>query len=150
MAGERFSRVLVGSFGRLAVFLATVGVYDVISYSVAQRVREIGLRIALGAQRGKIFRMIIRQAVRLSGVGIVIGVLAALGVGRVLSGYLLRNQRFRSADLCIGIRLACCRCHRGELSPRPPCCCHRSSGCSSQGVKPPCMRLLAYYRGFGR
>ena len=88
MAGERFSMLLVGSFGLLAVFLATVGVYGVVSYSVAQRTREIGLRIALGAQRGHIFSMIIRNAAGLSGIGILIGVFAALGIGRVLSGYL--------------------------------------------------------------
>jgi len=88
MAGERFSMLLVGSFGLLAMFLATVGVYGVISYSVAQRTREIGLRIALGARRGHIFTMIIRYAAGLSGIGILIGVFAALGIGGILSGYL--------------------------------------------------------------
>ena len=88
MAGERFSMLLVGSFGLLAVFLAVVGVYGVVSYSVAQRTREIGLRIALGAQRGHIFGMIIRHAFGISGIGILIGVFAALGMGRILSGFL--------------------------------------------------------------
>ena len=81
MACERFSMLLVASFGLLAEFLATVGVYGVIYYSVAQRTREIGLRIALGAQRAHIFSMIIRHAAGLSGIGILIGLFAALGIG---------------------------------------------------------------------
>lgn len=88
MAGERFSMLLVGSFGFLAVFLAAVGVYGVVSYSAARRTREIGLRIALGAQRSHIFGLIIRRAVGLSGIGIVCGLIAALGMGRILTGFL--------------------------------------------------------------
>jgi putative ABC transport system permease protein len=88
MAGERFSMLLVSSFGLLAVFLAAVGVYGVISYSVTQRTREIGIRVALGAQRGHIFGMIIRHGVGLSGLGILIGVTAAFGVARILTGFL--------------------------------------------------------------
>jgi putative ABC transport system permease protein len=88
MAGERFSMLLVGSFGLLAVFLAAVGVYSVISYSVARRTREIGIRVALGAQRGQIFGMIIRHGIGLAGLGIFVGVIAALGMGRILTGFL--------------------------------------------------------------
>ena len=88
MAGERFSMLLVGSFGLLAVFLAAVGVYGVISYSVARRTREIGIRVALGAQRRNIFGMIIRHGLGLAGLGIFVGVIAALGVGRILTGFL--------------------------------------------------------------
>jgi putative ABC transport system permease protein len=80
--------LLVGSFGLLAVFLAAVGVYGVISYSVARRTREIGIRVALGAQRGQIFGMIIRHGIGLAGLGIFIGLIAALGMGRILTGFL--------------------------------------------------------------
>lgn len=88
MAGERFSMVLVGCFGLLAVLLAAIGIYGVISYSVAQRTREIGIRVALGAQRGQVFESIIRHGLKLSGLGILIGLAAALGMGRLLTTFL--------------------------------------------------------------
>ena len=59
-----------------------------ISYSVARRTREIGIRVALGAQRRNIFGMIIRHGLRLAGLGIFIGVIAALGMARILGGFL--------------------------------------------------------------
>jgi ABC-type antimicrobial peptide transport system permease subunit len=80
--------LLVGFFGLLALLLAAVGIYGVISYSVGQRTREIGIRMALGAQRGKVFEMILRQGLMLAGSGIALGVVAALGVGRMLAGFL--------------------------------------------------------------
>jgi predicted permease len=88
MAGERFSMLLVGSFGLLAMLLAAVGVYGVMSYSVAQRMREIAIRVALGAQRRDIFSMVIGHGLRLAALGIVIGVIAALGMAKVLTGFL--------------------------------------------------------------
>ena len=88
VAGERFSMLLVGAFGLLAVFLAAVGIYGVISYSVAQRAREIGVRVALGAQRGQVFGLIIRHGLRLSALGIGIGLGAAFAVGRLLASFL--------------------------------------------------------------
>jgi predicted permease len=88
MAGDRFSMLLVGFFGLLALLLAAVGIYGVISYSVSQRTREIGIRMALGARRGKVFEMILRQGLMLAGLGIALGVVAALGAGRMLAGFL--------------------------------------------------------------
>jgi putative ABC transport system permease protein len=88
MAGERFSMFLVSAFGILAALLAAVGLYGVVSYSVAERTREIGIRVALGAQRGDVFRMIVRHGLGLSGLGILIGSVAALGMGRILTSFL--------------------------------------------------------------
>jgi predicted permease len=88
MARDRFSMLLVGFFGMLSLLLATIGIYGVISYSVSQRTREIGIRMALGAQRGNVFGMVLRQALSLAGFGTAIGILAALGVGRILAGFL--------------------------------------------------------------
>jgi ABC-type antimicrobial peptide transport system permease subunit len=88
MASERFSMLLVSSFGILAALLAAVGLYGVISYSVAQRTREIGIRVALGAQRGDLFSMIIRHGLALSGLGILIGIVASLGTARILTSFL--------------------------------------------------------------
>ena len=88
MTQQRFSVVLVGSFGVLALVLACVGMYGVISYSVAQRTREIGVRMALGAGRGSVFGMVLGQGAWLAGLGIAIGGASALGATRMMAGYL--------------------------------------------------------------
>jgi predicted permease len=88
MAADRFSMLVMGFFGVLALVLAAVGVYGVIAYSASQRTREIAIRIALGAQRGNVFGMVLGQGLRLASLGILLGVLAALSVGRVLKGWL--------------------------------------------------------------
>jgi predicted permease len=88
MAQPRFSVFLLGSFGVLALLLASIGMYGVISYSVLQRTQEIGIRMALGAQRRKVFGMVLGQGARLAGLGILIGLVTALGVTRLLTGFL--------------------------------------------------------------
>jgi len=70
--------------------LAAVGIYGVISYSVSQRAHEIGVRMALGARRGEVVGMVVRQVVVLAGAGIVLGTAGALGLGRVLRKLLFR------------------------------------------------------------
>jgi predicted permease len=92
MTADRFSMLLVGSFGLLALILASVGMYGVISYSVMQRTPEIGVRIALGAQPTQIFVMILRQASRLAVAGIAIGLIAALGATRLMARFLYGVQ----------------------------------------------------------
>jgi len=79
--------ILLGAFAGLALLLASVGIYGVVSYATAQRVREIGIRMALGAQKAAIFRMVIGQGLRLAVVGLVIGVVSALILARVLSSF---------------------------------------------------------------
>jgi putative ABC transport system permease protein len=88
MAQDRFSMLLVGFFGVLALLLAAIGIYGVISYSVGQRTREIGIRIALGAQRGNVFGIVMGHGIKLASLGIAIGFFAALGMGRMLTGFL--------------------------------------------------------------
>jgi len=88
MSADRFAMLLLAAFGLLALVLAAVGMYGVISYSVTQRTPEIGVRIALGASRGSIFAMVLRQGGRLVGVGIVIGLVAAFGLTRLMTGFL--------------------------------------------------------------
>lgn len=92
LAQPRFSMLLLGSFGTLSLLLASIGIYGVISYSVAQRTQEIGIRLALGAQRRNVFGMILSQGARLAGLGIAIGLLLALGVARLMASYLFGVQ----------------------------------------------------------
>jgi putative ABC transport system permease protein len=88
MRYARFSTVILALFGVVALALATMGTYGVISFGVAQRTREIGIRVALGAQRGELLRMIVRQGLLLSLVGGAIGLGVALAATRVLRSLL--------------------------------------------------------------
>jgi predicted permease len=92
MTADRFSMLLVGAFGALALMLASIGMYGVISYSVLQRTPEIGVRIALGAQRAQIFVMILRQATRLVFAGIALGLIAALAAAHLMTRFLYGVQ----------------------------------------------------------
>ncbi len=85
----RFALALIGVFAVIAAVLATVGLYGVLSSVVRQRTSEIGVRMALGAQRGNIFQLVIGHGLRLSGAGIVLGAAAALALTRVMSSMLV-------------------------------------------------------------
>jgi putative ABC transport system permease protein len=84
----RMNAVLVAIFSAGAVALASIGLYGVMSYSVAQRRREIGIRMALGARRGQVMGMVLRRSTVLAAIGIVIGLAGAAGVTRFLHGLL--------------------------------------------------------------
>jgi len=88
VASQRFQLLMLAIFGGLALVLASVGIYGVIAYSVTQRAHEIGIRMALGASPGEMWWMVVRQALKLAGVGVTIGAVATLALGRVLSGLL--------------------------------------------------------------
>ncbi|NKB88181.1 MAG: FtsX-like permease family protein [Acidobacteria bacterium] len=87
-SSHRLTLTLLGIFGLLAVFMAALGVYGVMSYSVGQRTRELGLRRALGAGSNQLLQMIVAEATRVAAAGVAIGVAAALVVGRVMSSML--------------------------------------------------------------
>jgi predicted permease len=87
MSAQRFPMILLGAFAFLALVLACVGLYGVISYSVTQRVQEIGIRMALGAAKQQIVQMVIRQALRLALAGLIIGSMAALLLTRLLTSF---------------------------------------------------------------
>jgi putative ABC transport system permease protein len=88
MAARRFTTTLLGLFGLLALVLASVGIYGVVSYGVAERRREIGIRTALGARPRDVLGMVIGGALRLAAAGMVMGAVAALALSRLLSSLL--------------------------------------------------------------
>jgi putative ABC transport system permease protein len=85
---ERFRTFLLGSFSAIALLLAAVGIFGVISYSVSQRTREIGIRIALGAGRHDVLRLILGQGTKLALLGLGIGVAAAFLLSRLMASLL--------------------------------------------------------------
>jgi putative ABC transport system permease protein len=92
VAAEKFLMLMLGIFAALALVLAAVGIYGVIAYSVLQRSQEIGVRIALGARRGEVLGMVVGQAMRLTGIGIVTGTAMALGTGRFIASLLFEVE----------------------------------------------------------
>ena len=84
----RFHAILLGAFGALAMFIAAIGIYGVISYSVAQRTHEIGIRMALGAATRDVLTMVVKQGAILAAIGIAIGLVAAFGLTRLMTSLL--------------------------------------------------------------
>jgi putative ABC transport system permease protein len=91
---RRLALILLGVFAALALLLASVGIYGVMSYGVAQRQREIGLRMALGADRGQVMRMMIRNGMGTIAVGLALGVILALTLTRLMSGLLFAVRAY--------------------------------------------------------
>jgi putative ABC transport system permease protein len=92
LADRRFSMVALGAFALLALVLAGVGIFGVLSYSVAQRTHEIGVRMALGSDRGRVIALVLREALWLSLAGTLIGAGAALGLMRFMASLLYHTQ----------------------------------------------------------
>jgi len=100
---ERLMATLSGFFGFLAALLATVGLYGVISYTVARRTNEIGIRMALGAQRGNVMGMIMREAGLLLAMGIVIGAALSLAAARTATSLLFGLKPYDPATILLAM-----------------------------------------------
>ena len=99
VAGERFRSILMGIFASVALLLAAIGLYGVISYSVVQRTREIGIRTALGADPGDIRTLVLRGAMTLTAIGLVLGIAGALCLARFLSSMLFDTGQYDPATM---------------------------------------------------
>jgi predicted permease len=88
IAQQRFNMLLLALFASLAVALGAVGLYGVLSYLVAQRTHEIGVRMALGANRTEVVRLVVTNGLRMTFAGLILGIVAAIGLTRLLAGFL--------------------------------------------------------------
>lgn len=98
LARTSFTLVMLGIAGAMALVLGIIGIYGVISYAVAQRTREIGIRLALGAEKSRILHMVIGQGLRLAVIGVTVGVMIALLLARLLSGFSQLLYGVRASD----------------------------------------------------
>jgi putative ABC transport system permease protein len=114
LAQPRFQTLLLGLFSGLALTLAAVGIYGVISYSVIQRTHEIGIRMSLGAQPGQVLRLVMGQGAKLALAGIAVGIAAALALTRLMRSLLFEVNpadplTFAAiAALLVAVALAAC------------------------------------------
>jgi putative ABC transport system permease protein len=108
VAMRQFNMTLLSIFAALALVLAAIGMYSVITYSVTQRTHEIGLRMALGAKHTDVLRLVLRQGMVLTGFGVGLGIAGALALTRLLESYFYRVQptdpiAFSSTALLLGV-----------------------------------------------
>jgi ABC-type antimicrobial peptide transport system permease subunit len=123
---KSLNTTLLSVFAGVSLLLALIGVYGVMSYTVAQHTREIGIRIALGAQPGSILKLILGRGFVLVSTGVVIGVLMSFGLTRFIENMLFGVYPNRSADVCNDRDPARIRC-----PPRLPDSSHTRTACRS-------------------
>jgi len=114
---RRLSMMLLSLFSGIALVLASVGIYGLMSYSVAQRSRELGVRIALGAARTDVLRLVLRQGMSLALTGIVIGMGAAFGLTRVIESQLYGVRATDPATFVLVAGLLGCTALAANLIP---------------------------------
>jgi putative ABC transport system permease protein len=114
IAQPRFRTTLLSLFGAAALLLAAMGIYGVLAYTVAQQTHEIGIRMALGANPGRVLRLVLARGLRLAGAGTAIGVLAALMLTQLLNSLLFGVSAtdpvtfVAVAGLLLGVALLAC------------------------------------------
>jgi putative ABC transport system permease protein len=118
-AEPRFQARLLTAFALVALVLTIVGIYGVLAYSVAQRTKEIGVRMALGAQSVDVLRMLLRKALALVSVGIILGGAGALAVTRVLANFLFEVKPDDPLTFAVvALTLACAALAAGTVPAR--------------------------------
>jgi ABC-type antimicrobial peptide transport system permease subunit len=105
IAAERFRTALISSFAGVGLLLAMLGVYGTMAYSVAQRTFEIGVRMAFGAEKTKILRMILWHAAKLACYGVVLGLVLSLALTRLISSMLVGVSAFDPVSLSVAVAL---------------------------------------------
>jgi ABC-type antimicrobial peptide transport system permease subunit len=109
LARTSFTLVMLALAGAMALLLGVVGIYGVISYSVSQRTREIGIRMALGARKEELMRMFVGQGLRLASIGVACGLIAAVGLTRLMKSLLFEVKPLDPltfATVALGLVLA--------------------------------------------
>jgi putative ABC transport system permease protein len=96
---SRMGAYMLSAFGALALLLSSIGLYGLLAFAVSRRTREIGVRMALGAGRTQVVTMVVRTAMRLVGIGLLVGAVASLGAGRLLRSQLLGVSPYDPATL---------------------------------------------------
>jgi ABC-type antimicrobial peptide transport system permease subunit len=103
LAASRFSTLLLTVFGAIALLLAAIGVYGVISYGVTQRAQEIGIRVALGAGRARVLRLVVGHAAALTALGLLLGLGGAVLLSRLIGGLLFQVSPTDPPTLGVGV-----------------------------------------------
>ena len=134
-AQRHFALVLFEAFALVGLLLAAIGIYGVLSGSVTERTREIGVRAAMGATRGDILVLVLRQGMKLAGIGIVIGLAGALASSRALTHAVVRRFRARSRHVCGRHRRTAGRRGSRLLDSRAPGRASRSGDHLEGGIK---------------
>jgi hypothetical protein len=142
VAQPRFNVLLLSAFALLALLLAAVGIYGVVSYSVVQRTREIGVRMALGATRGDVLRLVTGEGVRMAALGVAIGLLGAVACARLLTALLFEVKPTDAATyLSAALFLVLVAAAASVIPPgarrasrRLPRCTRTSHGCAGSSA----------------
>lgn len=103
LARQRMIAVLLGIFSILALALAAIGIYGVIAYSVTQRTREIGVRMAVGSSRAKILLLMLRETAAFASVGVLVGLIAAFAGAHLISALLFQTSSADGVSICISV-----------------------------------------------
>jgi ABC-type antimicrobial peptide transport system permease subunit len=100
---RRLTAAIVGAFGGTALLLSAIGIYGVVSYTVAQRTREIGVRMALGSGAGRVLRLFLREGLALASLGVLLGVAGALSLGRFVGSQLYGILATDAASFAVAV-----------------------------------------------